>query len=64
LQEPLGLEVEPARGLVEVLVIDSVEQPTSDEACLGCWSLIRRRLFDVIDHEDVDGAALRVQREP
>src|SRR5947209_19664083 len=30
LQEQLGLKLEPARAQVDVLVIDSVEHPTSD----------------------------------
>jgi uncharacterized protein (TIGR03435 family) len=29
-QEQLGLKLEPARGPVDVLVIESVEQPTPD----------------------------------
>lgn len=30
IQEQLGLKLEPARGSVEVLVIDSVSKPTED----------------------------------
>jgi uncharacterized protein (TIGR03435 family) len=35
LQEQLGLKLESARGPVDVLVIDSVQQPTSDELGLA-----------------------------
>jgi uncharacterized protein (TIGR03435 family) len=31
LREPLGLKLEPQRGVVETFVVDSVKHPTSSE---------------------------------